>query len=54
MIDIYVLDGTRVMTNGSLITVAQDPDIANVFQVNPGKIRIRHYSFRKKPNHVKS
>ena len=48
MIDIYVLDGTRVKTDGSLIAIAEDPEIENVFQLNPGKIRIRHYSFRKK------
>lgn len=54
MNDLYVLDGTRVTTNGSLIAVAQDPEIENVFQLSPGKIRIRHYSFRQKPNHVKS
>jgi len=47
MIDIYVLDGTRVRTNGSLIAIAEDPEIENVFQLNPGKVRIRHYSFRK-------
>ena len=46
MVDIYVLDGTRVMTDGSLIAIAEDPEIANVFQLNPGKIRIRHYPFR--------
>ena len=51
MIDIYVLDGTRVRTNGSLIAIAEDPEIENVFQLNPGKVRIRHYSFRKESNH---
>jgi len=50
--DIYVLDGTRVRTNGSLIAVAQDPEIENVFQLNPGKVRIRHYSFRKEKKHA--
>jgi len=45
--DVYVLDGAKVMTNGSPITVAEDPDIENVFQLGPGKIRIRHHSFRK-------
>lgn len=48
MIDIYVLDGTKVRTDGSLIAIAGDPEVENVFQLNPGKIRIRHYSFRKK------
>jgi len=45
--NIYILDGTRVMTNGSLITIAEDPSIENVFQLSLGKIRVRHYSFRK-------
>lgn len=57
MIDIYVLDGTRVRTNGSLIAIAEDPGIENVFQLNPGQIRIRHHSFRKEAqqgdNHAK-
>lgn len=52
--DIYVLDGTRVRTNGSLIAVAQDPEIENVFQLNPGKVRIRHYSFRKEKKNDKT
>ena len=46
MIDIYVLGGTRVMTNGSMISIGENPGIENVFQLNPGKIRIRHFTFR--------
>ncbi len=47
MNDIYVLDGARVMTNGSLILVGDDDSAKCVFQLSPGKIRLRHYSFRK-------
>ena len=46
MIDIYVLDGARVMTNGALITLGDKAEAENVFLLNPGTIRIRHFTFR--------
>jgi len=45
--DIYVLEKTKFIYDGSLIAIAEDPKVNNVFQLGPGKMRIRHYSFRK-------